>query len=200
MAKLGMIIDLKRCYGCYACVMACKAENFTPPGVFWARLLKGETGEYPNTVRQALPVLCMQCEDPSCLSVCPTKATYQDDDGVVKVDQDKCIGCAYCAMACPYGARYKVEEWKSYFPEGLPLPEYEKFAKQCWEAKSGVGVSTKCDFCDTRRKDGKEPACVRACPANARTLGDLEDSNSEASLKIRQGRAFVLNPELGNKR
>jgi molybdopterin-containing oxidoreductase family iron-sulfur binding subunit len=136
MAKYGMAIDLKRCYGCYACVMACKAENFTPPGVFWARLLKGETGEFPNTVRQALPVLCMHCDDPSCLTVCPTKATYP----------------------------------------------------------------TKCDFCKTRRDSGEmEPSCVRACPALARTFGDLDDPNSEISVKVRRGRAYVLNPELGNK-
>ncbi len=199
MAKYGMVIDLKRCYGCYACVMACKSENYTPPGVFWARLLKGETGEYPNTVRQALPVLCMQCEDPSCLSVCPTKATYQDDDGVVHVDKDKCIGCNYCAMACPYGARYKVDKWEGYFPKEIPLSTYEEFSKKQWEAKSGCGVSTKCDLCSTRRENGMEPACTRACPANARTFGDLDDVESEASLKIRQGRAYVLNPELGNK-
>jgi molybdopterin-containing oxidoreductase family iron-sulfur binding subunit len=200
MAKYGMAIDLKRCYGCYACVMACKAENFTPPGVFWARLLKGETGEFPNTVRQALPVLCMHCDDPSCLTVCPTKATYQDDDGVVYVDKDKCIGCNYCAMACPYGARYMVEKWEGYFPEEIPLTEYDKLAKQMWEAKSGVGVSTKCDFCKTRRDSGEmEPSCVRACPALARTFGDLDDPNSEISVKVRRGRAYVLNPELGNK-
>ena len=102
MAKLGMIIDLKRCYGCYACVMACKAENFTPPGVFWARLLKGETGEYPNTVRQALPVLCMQCEDPECITVCMKNALTQEGN-LVKWDEDKCIGCRMCVAACPYG-------------------------------------------------------------------------------------------------
>ncbi|MFH0947034.1 MAG: 4Fe-4S dicluster domain-containing protein [Planctomycetota bacterium] len=120
MTRYGMVIDLKRCYGCFACVMACKAKNHTPPGVFWARLLKGETGEYPNTVRQALPVLCFQCEEPSCLTVCPTGATVQHEDGIVTVDKEKCIGCNYCKMACPYGARYMVEEYKSYFPEGVP--------------------------------------------------------------------------------
>jgi len=198
--QLGMVIDLKRCYACMACVTACKTENFTPPGVFWARVLKGETGTYPNTVRQALPVLCMQCEEPSCKTVCPTGATYQTDDGVVHVDKNKCIGCNYCGMACPYGARYMVEKWESYFPEGLPLSEYEQFAKEQWETRSGVGVNTKCDFCAVRRANGNmEPACVRACPANARIFGDLSDPDSDVSILIRQHRGMPLNPEHGNK-
>ena len=126
MARYGMVIDLKRCYGCYSCVMGCKQANCTPPGVFWSRVLRGEMGVYPNSVRQALPVLCNQCEEPDCMKVCPTGATYQTDDGIVRVDKDKCIGCKYCMMACPYGARYSVPEYKSYFPEGLPISDYEK--------------------------------------------------------------------------
>ena len=106
MPTYGMVIDLKRCYGCYSCVMACKVKNHTPPDVFWARILKGESGSFPNTIRQALPVLCMQCEEPSCMEVCPTGATQKRDDGIVIVDQDKCMGCKYCMMGCPYGARY----------------------------------------------------------------------------------------------
>jgi molybdopterin-containing oxidoreductase family iron-sulfur binding subunit len=195
-----MVIDLKRCFGCYACVMACKIENFTPPGVFWARVLKGESGQFPNTIRQALPILCMQCDEPSCLEVCPTGATQKTEDGIVIVDKEKCIGCNYCKMACPYGARYLVEKWESYFPEGLPLSEYEIFSKKMWEDRSGIGVSTKCDFCRTRRNNGREePACVAACPANARFFGDLDDPESEVSMLIKRYRGFVLNPEHGNK-
>jgi len=145
MPRYGMVIDLKRCYGCYACVMACKTANHTPPNVFWARLLKGEVGKFPNVVRQSLPVLCMQCEEPSCLEVCPTGATIKTEDGIVTVDKDKCMGCKACMMACPYGARYSVDEWESYFPDGLPLSPYEEFTKKAWEEKSGVGVATKCD-------------------------------------------------------
>ena len=198
MTRYGMVVDLKRCYGCYACAMACKAKNFTPPGVFWARVIKGETGKFPNTVRQALPVLCFHCDEPSCLTVCPTGATQQDDTGIVTVDKDKCIGCSYCKMACPYGARYMVEEWKSYFPEGCPETEYEKFAKAAWEEKSGTGVSTKCDFCKERIPKGDLPACVKACPANARTFGDLDDPMSEIVQLIKKGRGAPLHPELGN--
>ena len=197
MPKYGMVIDLKRCYGCYACVMACKTKNHTPPKVFWSRLLKAEAGNYPNTVRQALPVLCNQCEDPSCLEVCPTGATTQREDGIVVIESEKCMGCKYCMMGCPYGARYTVPEWKSYFPEGLPLSELEEFQKKAWEEESGCGVATKCHFCTERRKTGKEPACVEACSAKARIFGDLDDPNSEVSVLIKQSRGFVLKPEQG---
>jgi Fe-S-cluster-containing dehydrogenase component len=199
MARYGMVIDLKRCYGCYSCVMACKLANHTPPGVFWSRVLRGEMGEYPNSVRQALPVLCNQCEEPDCMKVCPTGATYQTEDKIVRIDKNKCIGCKYCMMACPYGARYTVHEWKSYFPEGLPISEYEEYSKQAWEAKSGVGVSTKCDFCIDRRAEGKEVACVQACPAKARVFGDLDDPESEISYLIKTKRGFVLRPEMGTE-
>ncbi len=198
MARYGMVIDLKRCYGCYACSMSCKVKNHTPPGVFWARVLKGEEGTFPNTVRQALPVLCMQCDDPSCVEVCPTGATFMQEDGIVVVNKDTCMGCKSCLMGCPYGARYSVESWESYFPDGLPLSEYEEFAKQQWEETSGCGVATKCDFCKDRLGTGKDPACVEACPANARTFGDLDDLDSEVSILIRRHRGQQLNPELGN--
>jgi molybdopterin-containing oxidoreductase family iron-sulfur binding subunit len=179
--------------------MACKLANYTPPGVFWSRVLRGEMGVFPNSVRQALPVLCNQCEEPDCLKVCPTGATYQTEDKIVRIDKDKCIGCKYCMMACPYGARYSVREWKSYFPEGLPLSEHEEFCKKAWEEKSGVGVSTKCDFCYDRRAGGREPACVQACPAKARVFGDLDDPDSEISYLIKTKRGFVLRPEVGTE-
>jgi len=199
MARYGMVIDLKRCYGCYSCVMACKQANCTPPGVLWSRVLRGEMGAFPNSVRQALPVLCMQCEEPDCMKVCPTGATYQTEDGIVRVDKDKCIGCKYCMMACPYGARYSVHEWKSYFPEGLPLSEYEQHSKQVWEEKRGTGVATKCDFCIDRRAEGRECACNQACPAKARVFGDLDDPESEISYLIKTRRGFVLRPEVGTE-
>jgi phenylacetyl-CoA:acceptor oxidoreductase subunit 1 len=199
MPQYGMVIDLKRCYGCYACSMACKTANHTPPGVFWARVLMSEVGTYPNAVRQALPVLCMQCEEPSCMEVCPTGATQQRDDGIAIVEKDKCMGCKYCIMACPYGARYSVEEWQSYFPDGLPLTPLEEFQKKAWEEKSGVGVATKCDFCLDRISEGRQPACVEACPAKARIFGDHSDPDSEISRLIKKERGQVLNPEFGNK-
>jgi molybdopterin-containing oxidoreductase family iron-sulfur binding subunit len=179
--------------------MACKTANHTPPGVFWARVLTGEVGSFPNAVRQALPVLCMHCDEPSCLEVCPTGATQMTDDGIVIVEKDQCMGCEYCIMACPYGARYSVKKWESYFPDGLPLSPLEEFQKKAWEEKSGCGVATKCDFCRDRISEGRDPACVEVCPAKARIFGDLDDPNSEVSILIRTHRGEVLNPELGNK-
>lgn len=199
MPQYGMVIDLKRCYGCYACTMACKTANHTPPNVFWARILMGEVGTYPNAVRQALPMLCMQCDEPSCMEVCPTGATHQLDNGIVVVDKDKCMGCKYCTMACPYGARYSVDEWESYFPDGLPLTPLEEFQKKAWLEKSGVGVATKCDFCQDKLAEGELPVCVQACSAKARIFGDHDDPNCEMSILIKKERGQVLNPEFGNK-
>jgi molybdopterin-containing oxidoreductase family iron-sulfur binding subunit len=159
----------------------------------------GEVGIYPNTVRQALPVLCMQCEEPSCMEVCPTGATQQREDGVVIVEKDKCMGFKYCIMGCPYGARYSIDNWESYFPDGLALTPLEEFQKKAWEEKSGNGVATKCDFCIDRLAEGKQPACVEACPAKARTLGDHDDPNCEMSVLIKKERGQALNPEFGNK-
>jgi molybdopterin-containing oxidoreductase family iron-sulfur binding subunit len=141
----------------------------------------------------------MHCEEPSCLEVCPTGATVQDASGIVEVEKEKCIGCNYCKMACPYGARYMVEEWESYFPKGAPISDYEKYAEARFTEERGVGVNTKCDFCKERIPTGNLPACVKACPANARTFGDLDDPLSEIVQLVKQGRGYVLQPELGNE-
>jgi molybdopterin-containing oxidoreductase family iron-sulfur binding subunit len=92
-----------------------------------------------------------------------------------------------------------VEKWESYFPNGIPLSAYEEFARKYWEENFGCGVATKCDFCRDRLKENKLPACVEACPAKARTFGDIEDLDSDPSALIRKCRGEVLNPELGNK-
>ena len=199
MPKWGFVIDLKRCFGCYACEMNCKAERLTPPGVAWARVLKGERGKYPTVIRQALPVLCMQCEEPECAKVCPTNATKIREDGIVIVDEEQCVGCKYCAVACPYGARNFVDKWTSYFPGDQPLNPLDEYGKKQWVEKYGEGSATKCDFCIDRVEKGMNPACIDGCPANARFFGDLDDPESEISQLIKTERGFTLAPEFGTK-
>ncbi len=132
------------------------------------------------------------------MEVCPTGATKQDENGIITVDRDLCMGCKYCIMACPYGARHTAEEWKPYFPDAEgELDPYEAHAKKAWEEKNGYGMATKCDYCQDRVKDGRQPVCVETCPAKARYFGDLEDPESEVSILIRRERGFQLNPEFG---
>ncbi|UCF79484.1 MAG: 4Fe-4S dicluster domain-containing protein [Candidatus Eiseniibacteriota bacterium] len=198
--RYGFVIDLKRCYGCYSCQVACKAANNTPRGVDFARCLQGETGTYPNALRQMLPTLCMQCAEPECLKVCPTGATKQDEAGIVTVDKKLCMGCKYCMMACPYGQRHSVPGWSTYFPDAEgELDFYQTYAKGRWEERNGYGIATKCDFCKDRVKEGKKPACAEACPAKARYFGDLDDPESEVSILIKRERGFQLNPEFGTE-
>jgi Fe-S-cluster-containing dehydrogenase component len=191
MPRYGMVIDLKRCVGCYGCTVACKAEHGTRPGIMWARVLKAETGTYPAVRRLSLPVLCMQCRTPACLPVCPTGATRQRADGIVTIDKDLCIGCRYCMQACPYEARFFSENGSAYFP-GFVTP-YERASAE----RHPEGVVEKCTFCIERVERGLEPACVANCMTKARVFGDLDDPESAVSRLVRGKGGFQLNPELG---
>jgi Fe-S-cluster-containing dehydrogenase component len=194
MARYGMVIDLKRCTGCHGCAVACKAENGTPPGVWWSKVLVHEEGKYPSARILHTPVLCMHCENAPCVDVCPTGASYKRPDGVVAVDYDKCMGCKYCETACPYDARTLVDEIKPYYPE-FGFTPYEQLMYQ----KHQEGVVEKCNFCTERVAQGKEPACVATCPSYARFFGDLDDPNSEVSKLIAQRGGYQLLPELGTE-
>lgn len=193
MARYGMVIDLKRCVGCDTCTMACKATNATTRGILWSRVLKYETGKYPNSKLNFLPMLCMQCKEPECEKVCPTGATSRREDGIVVVDNDKCIGCRYCMIACPYANRYFFNEVRTYYPG------YTTTFEEIGYKKHRLGTVEKCDFCLERVERGEEPSCVVSCTGHARYFGDLDDPESEVSILIKESAAFVLNPELGTE-
>jgi molybdopterin-containing oxidoreductase family iron-sulfur binding subunit len=204
--RYGMVIDLKKCVGCYSCVIKCKQEHFLPPGMTWGKLLISETGTYPNIVKNVYPVLCNHCADPACVKACPTNATQQREDGIVFVDQDKCVGCRYCLVACPFQVRSFYSKKKEYYP-GQGLTDFEKMGEDLYPLQKGIVL--KCNFCQDRIDDGVKkglrpgvdagatPACVNICPAKARTFGDLDDPESEVTRLIREKRAAQFHPEYG---
>lgn len=201
--RYGMAIDLRRCVGCEACTIACKQENHTPPGVAYAKVIKQEVGEYPHVRRTFLPILCNHCDDPPCVPVCPVGATWKrEEDGIVVVDYDICIGCRYCVTACPYGARYFDFGDNYYEPlnafEEQPSHEYGR----TWDRTNGgspIGNVRKCTFCLHRLARGEEPACVQTCMPRARIFGDLNNPESEISRLIAERRHTRLKEELGTE-
>jgi molybdopterin-containing oxidoreductase family iron-sulfur binding subunit len=197
-----MVIDLQKCVGCDSCTVACKAENRTPPGVSYNVVMEEEHGEFPVVTRTNLPRPCMQCENPSCVQVCPVSATYKMENGVVNIDYDRCIGCRYCMIACPYGARY-FDFGESYDQEVMEAgevqsPEYGVARGERTEGNSPVGNVRKCSFCYHRLGRDEEPACVETCIGDARNFGDLEDPESEVAQMADSPRSFQLKEHSGN--
>ena len=181
MATCGLVINHAVCSGRHACTVACKAENGTPPGVFWTRVLEKEEGTYPFAYKVSMPIRCNHCSDPPCVLVCPTGASYQrEDDNLVLVDQDKCIGCHSCVVACPYEARFIPGDAKGYY--GEHKTPYEEVSYRKWQ----VGTAQKCTLCVDRIDQGLKPACIETCPARTLVFGDLNDPGSEISKLIEQ--------------
>lgn len=203
--RWGMVIDVNRCVGCQTCTAACKHAHDTPPGVQWRRVLDVEFGTFPDVERLFLPVGCQHCDEPPCVPVCPTGATYQRADGIVAIDYDCCIGCASCAVACPYEVRTLVHERELYF--GVRDTVQERAVTH----PERLGVAQKCTFCVGKidasiargRRPGEDldatPACAVSCIAGAIKFGDFNDPTSEVSRLIREQRSFVLNEELGTR-
>jgi molybdopterin-containing oxidoreductase family iron-sulfur binding subunit len=190
--RWGMVVEMKRCIGCNACVLACKAEHFIPPGILWNRVLISETGKYPAVTKHIYSVRCNHCAEAKCVDVCPTGATATRDDGIVWVDEDKCVGCRYCIVACPYQVRmFYSDSAEEYFP-GQGLTDFEKMGQLLYPHQKGV--VQKCNFCMERIDAGLEkglkpgidreatPACVIACPTSALHFGNLDDPYNEASM------------------
>ena len=210
--RYGMVIDTRRCVGCKACVVACKIENKTPPGVYYT-VVTEDVGDSPFDRPRFMTKPCFHCDDPPCTDVCPVSATFKrEQDGIVVVDYDRCIGCRYCITACPYGARYfdfgesyptteSGTAWAS-----VPSPEYGQYRVR-EEGESPVGNVRKCTFClhlqdkDGRysKEEGRWPACAKSCTGHAIHFGDFMDKESEVSLLLEERQSVRLKEELGTK-
>ena len=198
-----MVVDLNRCVGCQTCTIACKHHNDTPPGVQWRRVLDVEQGEYPNVERLFLVTGCQHCAEPPCVPVCPTGATRQRADGLVTMDYDTCIGCGYCAVACPYQARTIAHEREWYY--GTPSRQEEQVFHE-----ERIGVASKCTFCVDKIDAAAEsptvvpgidleatPACASSCIAQALHFGDFADPESNVSRLAEENAHFQMHAELG---
>lgn len=189
----GFIVDTTRCIGCGACVRACKVENNVPDTFYrtWVEryeinkqevvrvnspngaIESFKTDNYPTAdVAKAffVPKLCNHCRNSACTQVCPVGASFHSPDGVVLIDKTHCVGCGYCVQACPYGCRY-IDHKK--------------------------GTADKCTLCYHRIHHGELPACVNACPRNARVFGNLKDPNSPIRKILNERRYGILKPDLG---
>ncbi len=155
--QLAFYVDMNKCTGCKACQVSCKTANDLPLGVTWRRVVEVASGEWIQDGEQYIPAnvfayfvssACMHCDNPLCVQVCPAAAISKRDDGIVIIDQDKCIGCRYCEWACPYGA-----------------PQFD----------AERGVMTKCHFCYERLDAGEKPACVDGCTYRALDFGPIDE-------------------------
>jgi molybdopterin-containing oxidoreductase family iron-sulfur binding subunit len=206
--KFAYALDISRCIGCRRCVYACTGENnqSRDPQIHWIRVFSMEKEKgidfthadpyyQPETVPEDghfyVPVGCQQCDNPPCVKVCPTGATWKEKDGIVVVDYDWCIGCRYCMAACPYGARHF--NWTE---PTIPDAELNTNTHYLGNRPRPKGVVEKCTFCIQRTRQGRYPACVEVCPVGARKFGNILDASSEIRYIIEHKRVLVLKEEL----
>jgi Fe-S-cluster-containing dehydrogenase component len=172
MARYGMAIDTRKCVGCMDCVVVCKAEHGLPEGYCRDWIVTAVRGEYPELAMEFRSERCNHCDNPPCVTCCPTGASHVEPLGkTVQVTANRCIGCKACISACPYGARYVHPE----------------------------GHVDKCTFCVERFSEGRDPACVSVCPTRCMTFGDLDDPKSRISELLRTRTWRTLLPEAGTR-
>ena len=210
-----MVIDLRKCVGCRACTVSCIAENHLPPGVVYRPVLEEEIGAFPNVSRTFLPRPCMQCDNPPCVPVCPVNATYKDENGIVVIDYDQCIGCRYCITACPYAARTFDfgEMYTDIGPDentimlGSVAGDYETATSfeygeprdRTSKTASPIGNVRKCHFCLHRLEQGMLPACTTTCVGRATYFGDANDPDSLVAELIASPNVLRLKEDLGTE-
>jgi molybdopterin-containing oxidoreductase family iron-sulfur binding subunit len=210
--RYGMVIDTRRCVGCRACVVACKAENKTPPGVSYTVVVEEAVANRFDDKPIFMTKPCFHCENPPCVDVCPVSATFKRErDGLVVIDYDRCIGCRYCITGCPYGARsFDFGENYGAVAAATPLaqvpsPEYGQFRAR--SEGSPVGNVRKCTFClhlqdgEGRydKRAGRWPSCAKTCTGHAIFFGDFNDPESEVSRLVRERQPVRLKEELGTE-
>jgi Fe-S-cluster-containing dehydrogenase component len=172
MARYGMVIDTVKCVGCMDCVVACKTENEVPEGLNRDWITADVAGAFPTLSMEIRSERCNHCDEPPCVTCCPTGASHVDTLGhVVLVTHQQCIGCKACLASCPYDARFVHTE----------------------------GYADKCTFCAHRLREGKDPACVSVCPTYCMHFGNLDDPNSEVSRLLASRRHRALLPEAGTR-
>jgi tetrathionate reductase subunit B len=165
-ARWGMVIDLRACVGCHACAVACATEWSVPAGQVRTRVAETPVaGTFPALAASVFVAQCNQCDHPPCVAACPSGASSQGDDGIIRIDRAVCIGCGFCVDACPYDARH---------------------------IDAVTRKADKCDFCAARLERGQQPACVATCTAHAKHFGDLEDPQGEAARLVYEGGAIRI--------
>jgi len=196
----AMVIDQSKCTGCNYCTLACQAHNDVNPDIQWNKVI--EDGEL-NGKKVFVSRPCMHCEKAPCVEVCPVKASYYRDDGIVMMDYNRCIGCRYCQVACPYEAR--SFNWEAFKGDNPAVPEWGNPEVE----RRPRGVPEKCSFCYQRIDRGLSlglipgmdvdatPACVVACPTGARMFGDLNDPESNVSKALHENPSYRLRESLG---